>query len=656
MEIDAVAAARVDGRLLDVALAELDTGEAVLVREAARLGELRVGHVDPDHPAVAARGTCGEEAVGARAAAEVEHRLAGADGREVEEVADAGEGVDRGRRDAVELVGWVAEPLGQRAAGLEVELALGLECDLLVHRLDALLELGRVEPGCRCRGAHAAVSSVMRALRSSCHSGQPSVEAARAAAAGAQAPHRLVGIRAERAAAVGHDLGVGRQLGEPALELVERDRARALDVAGLVLDLGAHVDEHDVAAREPLEQVLAADRVDVLAEVLAGGALDLGQARGRRVAQREPQPQRLVARERVAHARALARASDHARGAQRLQVLRGVRLRLPARAAPAPRRCAAPARAGRAAPAARGLANALPISAIASNSASFVSPGAHRLLFNRSLDSLSSRSDSHDTRSGVFFRQLLNDDTACASYLLGCTTHGRFAVVDPHVDLVDDYVALAEAQGVADRRGARDARAGRPRLRACRRSSSAPARPPTCRRAPASTSTITRSPTATSSASATPRSRRSRRPATRSPTTPTWSPTTRRADEPWLVLTGDALLVGDAGRPDLHAHGEHSVEEMARTLYRSLTERLLTLPDHLVLYPAHYSGSVCGRGLSATPLSTIGFERRHNPALRFGSEDAFVEALRARHPARAPSGRPRSSPPTAPAARSSPSA
>ena len=100
-----------------------------------------------------------------------------------------------------------------------------------------------------------------------------------------------------------------------------------------------------------------------------------------------------------------------------------------------------------------------------------------------------------------------------------------------------------------------------------------------------------------------------------------------RADEPWLVLTGDALLVGDAGRPDLHAHGRHSVGEMARTLYRSLTERLLTLPDHLVLYPAHYSGSVCGRGLSGNPISTIGYERRHNRALQLDSEDAFVAEI-----------------------------
>ena len=93
------------------------------------------------------------------------------------------------------------------------------------------------------------------------------------------------------------------------------------------------------------------------------------------------------------------------------------------------------------------------------------------------------------------------------------------------------------------------------------------------------------------------------------------------------MLTGDALLVGDAGRPDLHAHGEHTVEEMAGTLYRSLTERLMTLSDHIALCPAHYSGSVCGRGLSANPISTVGFERRHNRALRFDSEEAFVAAL-----------------------------
>lgn len=81
------------------------------------------------------------------------------------------------------------------------------------------------------------------------------------------------------------------------------------------------------------------------------------------------------------------------------------------------------------------------------------------------------------------------------------------------------------------------------------------------------------------------------------------------------------------GRPDLHAHGEHTVEGMAGVLYRSLTERLLTLPDHLLLYPGRYSGSGCGRGVSGNPASTIGLERHNNGALALGSEAAFVEAL-----------------------------
>jgi glyoxylase-like metal-dependent hydrolase (beta-lactamase superfamily II) len=105
----------------------------------------------------------------------------------------------------------------------------------------------------------------------------------------------------------------------------------------------------------------------------------------------------------------------------------------------------------------------------------------------------------------------------------------------------------------------------------------------------------------------------------------------RRGDEPWMVLTGDALLVGAAGRPDLHAHGELTVDEMAHTLHHSITERLLSLPDHLLLYPGHYAGSVCGVGLSGHPATTIGFERRNNHALS-KSEDEFVAALIAEIP------------------------
>ena len=118
--------------------------------------------------------------------------------------------------------------------------------------------------------------------------------------------------------------------------------------------LGADVDEHDVAASQPRDQLVAPDRLDVLAEVLARGSLDLGQPGDRGVAQRQPQRKRLVAGERVAHAGALARARDHARGVQRLQVLGGVRRRLPARPRELLDACAAPAPAGRAARGAAG--------------------------------------------------------------------------------------------------------------------------------------------------------------------------------------------------------------------------------------------------------------------------------------------------------------
>jgi hydroxyacylglutathione hydrolase len=226
----------------------------------------------------------------------------------------------------------------------------------------------------------------------------------------------------------------------------------------------------------------------------------------------------------------------------------------------------------------------------------------------------------------VFFRQLLNDDTACASYLFGCPTHGGFAVVDPHVDLVDEYVAIAETQGVPivavlETHVQADHVSGLPALV---QQTGATAYLPAGagvdfdHHALADGERVSLGNTEIQ-ALATPGHALAHH---------AYLVTDHaRGDEPWFVLTGDALLVGDAGRPDLHAHGEHTVEQMTRVLYRSLTERLLTLPDHLVLFPSHYSGSVCGRGLSANPISTIGFERRHNTALRAGSEDAFVEAL-----------------------------
>jgi len=226
----------------------------------------------------------------------------------------------------------------------------------------------------------------------------------------------------------------------------------------------------------------------------------------------------------------------------------------------------------------------------------------------------------------MFFRQFLNDETACASYLFGCNSAGELAVVDPHADLVDDYATAADAQGsriaaVLETHVQADHFSGLPEL--VERTGARAYLPARSGAGfdhhPLADGELVKLGNTVIQAVATPGHAAAHH---------AYLVTDhRRGEEPWMVLTGDALLVGDAGRPDLHAHGEQTVEEMARLLYRSLTDRLLALPDHLLLYPAHYSGSVCGRGLSGHPASTIGFERRHNRALSFDSEEAFVAAL-----------------------------
>ena len=226
----------------------------------------------------------------------------------------------------------------------------------------------------------------------------------------------------------------------------------------------------------------------------------------------------------------------------------------------------------------------------------------------------------------MYFRQLLNDETACASYLFGCKTCSKFAVADPHIDLVDEYIRLAEAQGmpivaVFETHVQADHVSGLPELVA--RTGATAYLPEGAGvdfdHVALADGQVVELGNTVVQALATPGHAGAHHAYAITDHT--------RGDEPWMVLTGDALLVGDAGRPDLHAHGETTVDGMARALYRSIHDKLLTLPDYVALYPAHYSGSVCGRGLSAVPASTVGFERRHNKALAFGSEDAFVDAL-----------------------------
>ena len=95
-----------------------------------------------------------------------------------------------------------------------------------------------------------------------------------------------------------------------------------------------------------------------------------------------------------------------------------------------------------------------------------------------------------------------------------------------------------------------------------------------------------------------------------------------RAAAPWFVLTGDTLFSGGVGRPDLLGTGAE--RGLAEQLYDSLHGRLLTLPDHVEIYPAHFGGAACGKGLSGKPHSTIGFERQFNPALQVPTKAEFI--------------------------------
>jgi hydroxyacylglutathione hydrolase len=224
----------------------------------------------------------------------------------------------------------------------------------------------------------------------------------------------------------------------------------------------------------------------------------------------------------------------------------------------------------------------------------------------------------------MILRPFMHEETACASYLFGCLSESQLAVVDPHTELVDRYVEAAERTGVPiaavfETHVQADHVSGLPALvEATGATAYLPAEAgvefPHTALADGEVvelgNTIVR-------ALATP----GHAPAHNSYLV---SDRRRGTEEPWLVFTGDSLLVGDVGRPDLHAGGDP--EPRARELFRSVT-RLLQLPDYVLIYPSHFGGSVCGRALSANPFSSIGFERSHNQALAHADEDAFARAL-----------------------------
>jgi hydroxyacylglutathione hydrolase len=221
----------------------------------------------------------------------------------------------------------------------------------------------------------------------------------------------------------------------------------------------------------------------------------------------------------------------------------------------------------------------------------------------------------------MIFRPFYYYDLGCAAYLLGCSTLGKCAVVDARTDDVNEYVTFANSTGMrithvidthihADHRSGGRALAQLSGASYCLHESADVTFPFTPLR---DNEEVELGNTRV-----------------RVLHTPGHSPESmclvvtdlKRGSDPWFVLTGDTLFVGAVGRPDLPGRAR----ENAETLYMSIHTKLLALPDDIEIYPGHFSGSVCGAGLSGKPASTIAFEKRWNPMLS-KDRQAFIEAL-----------------------------
>ena len=222
----------------------------------------------------------------------------------------------------------------------------------------------------------------------------------------------------------------------------------------------------------------------------------------------------------------------------------------------------------------------------------------------------------------MLFRQFVDDDLGCASYLIGDEDSGVAVVVDPAYE-VERYLRQADADGVRlvrvlETHTHADHVSGHGRLALDQGLPVAihPAAEPEYRFEPIEDGHELELGPVTIRVLHTPGHR---------PEHCCFAVVDgTRGDEPWLTLTGDSLFVGDAARPDLASEAA----EGARGLYRSL-QRLMELQDGVEVYPGHVSGSLCGAGMSSKASSTIGFERRFNHALRATDEDEFVaDAIR----------------------------
>jgi glyoxylase-like metal-dependent hydrolase (beta-lactamase superfamily II)/rhodanese-related sulfurtransferase len=230
----------------------------------------------------------------------------------------------------------------------------------------------------------------------------------------------------------------------------------------------------------------------------------------------------------------------------------------------------------------------------------------------------------------MIFHQLQNEESGCLSYLVGCGQAGEAVVVDPGRDRVDDYLRLARRKGlritrIVETHTHADHISGNRDLAA-----------------------LTQAPILLHQASAAVFEHGALKDGEEIGIgqvhlkvlhTPGHTPdsicllvTDRdRGGEPWFVLTGDTLFIGDVGRPDLGG------ASAAGDLWESLRASLLALPDSVEVYPAHGAGSLCGRAMSSKSASTIGFERRFNAALRARSKQEFVDLVMQGLPPKPPS-------------------
>ncbi|HYX50093.1 MAG TPA: MBL fold metallo-hydrolase, partial [Ktedonobacteraceae bacterium] len=231
----------------------------------------------------------------------------------------------------------------------------------------------------------------------------------------------------------------------------------------------------------------------------------------------------------------------------------------------------------------------------------------------------------------MYFKQLVKEDLGCASYIVGCTSASTCAIIDPRLDMVEDILELTAAKGlkvkaIIETHNHADHVSGHGEL-SRRRGAEIYVHEQAAVQYPHKTLKD-----GDELQFGVARLRVIHTPGHRPEHIALAVSDTSRSTDPWLVLTGDSLFIGDIARPDLAVPGE----EGASALYDSIFNRLLTLDDGVEVYPAHVAGSLCGRGMSSKTSSTIGFERKHNTAAAPRSRIVFIHDMNENLPQRPP--------------------